>query len=176
MTRRQATTIVEMNPYNIFVLTRARRTSFIARFIVLREGKKSKAHREIERMEWRDDTSAEEIAEKFREVFKQHADSKVSYERDLKRALEHANRLYPSAPDDKQSISDPNFCLWHLVEEYNKRATTNFIDSLFDYERSNFLLFGEDEEQPRHGGWRLPQELERCHRKNISKQQTLHMQ
>ena len=40
-------------------------------------------------------------------------------------------------------------------------ATMNFIDALYDYERSNTLLFGNDE-HPKPGGWRLPQELSRA--------------
>jgi hypothetical protein len=62
-------------------------------------------------------------------------------ERDLRRALAHSSRSL-------------NF----FVREYAARATRNFIDSLFDYERSNVLLFGSDD-QPKPGGWRLPKEL-----------------
>jgi hypothetical protein len=62
-------------------------------------------------------------------------------ERDLRRALAHSERS-----------------LKHFVSEYSARATYNFIDALFDYERSNQLLFGDDE-YPKPGGWRLPQEL-----------------
>lgn len=127
--------------YTELALTRARRTAFVARFIVLREGKRSRAHRSIELTSWTDTTSAEELAEMFREVFKQNGDSMSPVERDIRRALAHANR----------SIS-------FFVNEYESRATCNFIDALFDYERSNSLLFGKDE-QPKPGGWRLPKEL-----------------
>ncbi|RMG44009.1 MAG: hypothetical protein D6719_02500 [Candidatus Dadabacteria bacterium] len=124
-------------------LVRARRTAFVARFIVLRESKRTRAHRVIEVMQWDDQTTAEELAEAFREVFVKNGDNMMPVDRDIRRALAHANR----------SIN-------HFIREYNQRATTNFIDALIDYERSNCLLFGnEDEEQPRTGGWRLPQEL-----------------
>ena len=39
-------------------LVRARRTAFVARFIVLRESKRTRAHRVIETMEWADQTTA----------------------------------------------------------------------------------------------------------------------
>jgi hypothetical protein len=65
----------------------------------------------------------------------------VPVNRDIRRALAHADR----------SIN-------HFIGEYSSRATLNFIDALMDYERSNKLLFGEDE-QPKTGGWRWIQEL-----------------
>lgn len=122
-------------------LVRARRTAFIARFIVLRESKRSRAHRTIELMKWEDSATAEDLAEKIRDCFRSNGDSLSPVERDIKRALAHANR----------SIS-------FFVCEYETRATLNFIDALFDYERSNTLLFGNDE-QPKPGGWRMPKEL-----------------
>lgn len=122
-------------------LQRARRTAFVARFIVLRESKRSRAHRIIELLSWDDNITAEELADKFRTVFKENGDSMSPVERDIKRALSHASRS-----------------LNHFVREYDARATLNFIDALFDYERSNSLLFGADE-QPKPGGWRLPKEL-----------------
>ena len=124
-------------------LVQARRTAFVARFIVLRESKRSRSHRIIEQMEWRKETSAEELAERLRDVFKGNGDNMEPVERDIRRALAHANRS-----------------LNHFVAEYAVRATLNFIDALYDYERSNKLLFGEDE-HPKLGGWRLPQDLER---------------
>ena len=122
-------------------LVRARRTAFVARFIVLRESKRTKAHRIIEMMEWDDGVSAEELLERFREVFLRNGDNMVPVDRDLKRALAHASRS-----------------LNHFIAEYAARATKTFIDALYDYERSNSLLFG-GEEQPKPGGWRLPREL-----------------
>lgn len=124
-------------------LMRARRTAFVARFIVLRESKRSRAHRIIEMMEWGKDTSAELLAEQFRQVFKENGDNLGPVDRDLRRALAHASRS-----------------LNYFIVEYAARSTTNFIDALYDYERSNTLLFG-GEEQPRTGGWRLPRELEK---------------
>lgn len=120
---------------------RARRTAFVARFVVLRESKRTKAHRIIEMMEWDDGATAEDLFERFRRVFLENGDNMVPVDRDLRRALGHASRS-----------------LNHFISEYAARATTNFIDALYDYERSNSLLFGGDE-QPKPGGWRLPREL-----------------
>lgn len=128
-------------PVDTHDLIRARRTAFVARFVVLRESKRTKAHRIIEMMEWADDVSAEDLLQRFREVFLKNGDNMMPVDRDLNRAIAHASR----------SIN-------HFVAEYAARATTNFIDALFDYERSNALLFG-GEEQPKPGGWRLPREL-----------------
>ena len=119
----------------------ARRTAFVARFIVLREGKRSRAHRKIEMLAWDKYTTAEELADIVRTVFRENGDNMSPVERDVKRALAHASRS-----------------LNHFIREYATRATLNFIDSLWDYERSNMLLFGHDE-RPKPGGWRLPQEL-----------------
>ncbi|MFM1848857.1 MAG: hypothetical protein RL417_2331 [Pseudomonadota bacterium] len=128
-------------PVNNLDLIRARRTAFVARFVVLRESKRTKAHRIIEMMEWSDEISAEELLQRFRGVFLENGDNMVPVDRDLNRAIGHASRS-----------------LNHFVAEYAARATTNFIDALFDYERSNSLLFG-GEDQPKPGGWRLPREL-----------------
>ena len=120
---------------------KARRTAFVARFIVLRESKRTRAHRVIEMMSWEDLTTVEELAEKFRAVFLANGDNMSPVDRDLRRALAHSYRS-----------------LNHFIDEYSVRATSSFIDALFDYERSNKLLFGT-EDQPKPGGWRLPQEL-----------------
>ena len=125
------------------LFTRARRTAFVARFIVLREAKRSKAHRAIEQLVWQDDTSAEDLCEMLRKAFVENKDNIKIVERDLRRALAHVGR----------SVS-------YFVKEYSARATTDFIGALHDYDRSNRLLFSSDE-QPRPGGWRLPQDLER---------------
>jgi hypothetical protein len=140
----------ELSPEEIKAHTRARRTSFVQRFIVLREGKRSKAHRFIEMMEWEDQTTAEELYDRFRKAFLDNKDSMTPVDRDLKRALAHADR----------SIT-------FFIREYNSRSTTSFIESLEDYGRSNTLLFGDDE-QPRPGGWRMPIELKKikCSGKN----------
>ncbi len=121
----------------------ARRTAFVARFIVLREARRTRAHRKIEQLAWAKETTAEELAEEFRRAFKENGDNMVPVNRDIRRALAHADR----------SIN-------HFIGEYASRATLNFIDALMDYERSNKLLFGEDE-QPKTGGWRWIQELMR---------------
>jgi hypothetical protein len=125
------------------LLTKARRTAFIARFIVLRESKRTRAHRVIEQLEWHDETTAEELCERFRSIFSDNGDNMEPVNRDLRRALAHANRS-----------------LTYFVREYADRATKNFIDALFDYERSNLLLFRGDE-KPKPGGWLLPSELKR---------------
>ncbi|MCI5066172.1 hypothetical protein MRY87_10645 [bacterium] len=124
-------------------LLKARRTAFVARFIVLRESKRTRAHRVIEMLSWDELTDIETLAEMFREAFVENGDNMVPVDRDLRRALAHAARS-----------------LNHFVREYSERSTTNFIDALFDYERSNALLFGEDD-SPKPGGWRLPKELEK---------------
>jgi hypothetical protein len=122
-------------------LVRARRTAFVARFIVLREAKRTRAHRIIELMSWDDNASAEELCAKFRQVFIDNGDNMQPVDRDLRRALSHASRS-----------------LNYFISEYSQRSTLSFIDALVDYERSNSLLFGSDE-QPKPGGWRLPREL-----------------
>lgn len=122
-------------------IVRARRTAFVARFIVLRESKRTRAHRTIEMMEWDDLTTVEELAARFRATFVENGDNLVPVDRDLRRAMAHSFRS-----------------LKFFVEEYSLRATGNFIDALDDYARSNELLFvGED--HPKPGGWRLPMEL-----------------
>lgn len=130
-------------PVSADLLVKARRTAFIARFIVLREAKRTRAHRTIENLEWSDEVTAEELCERFRIIFQENGDNMEPVNRDLRRALAHANRS-----------------LTYFVGEYAERATNNFVDALFDYERSNSLLFGNDE-QPKPGGWRLPKELKR---------------
>jgi len=120
---------------------RARRTAFIARFIVLRESKRTRAHRVIEMFEWDDLTTVEELSQTIRQAFVDNGDNMSPVDRDLRRAYAHSQRS-----------------LNHFVREYAARATRNFIDALFDYERSNQLLFGNDE-YPKPGGWRLPHEL-----------------
>jgi hypothetical protein len=115
-------------------IIKARRTAFVARFIVLREGKRTRAHRVLEMMEWDDLTTVEELAARFRQAFLDNGDSMMPVDRDLRRSLAF------------------------FISEYAHRATSDFITALEDYGRSNELLFTDDE-QPRSGGWRLPHEL-----------------
>lgn len=122
-------------------IIRARRAAFVARFIVLREGKRTRAHRVIEMMEWEDLATVEDLAHRFRQAFLDNGDNMVPVDRDLRRALAHSYRS-----------------LKFFISEYAHRATVDFIGALEDYGRSNELLFGA-EEQPRSGGWRLPHEL-----------------
>lgn len=119
----------------------ARRTAFVARFIVLRESKRTRAHRVIEMLTWDEATTAEELAARFRQIFVENGDNMAPVDRDINRALAHSSRS-----------------LNYFIAEYSARSTVSFIDALWDYERSNTLLFGSDE-QPKPGGWRLPQEL-----------------
>lgn len=124
-------------------IIRARRTAFVARFIVLREGKRTKAHRVIEMMEWDDLTTVEDLAHRFRVAFEENGDNMFPVDRDLRRAVAHSFR----------SIK-------FFVSEYATRATRDFVEALMDYERSNQLLFSDDD-APKPGGWRLPKEIER---------------
>lgn len=124
-------------------IIRARRTAFLARFIVLREGKRTKAHRTIEMMEWGDLTTVEELSARFRQAFVDNGDVMRPVDRDLRRALAHSYRS-----------------LKFFIHEYSRRATLDFVSALEDYGYSNELLFSEDD-QPRSGGWRMPRELRR---------------
>ncbi len=114
------------------------RTAFVARFIVLREGRRTRAHRLIEQMSWEESTTAEDLARKFRQAFVDNGDKLGPVDRDIKRALEHA-------------ASSVNF----FIAQYLERETLSFIEALADYERSNELLFGDEPDAPmRTGGWR----------------------
>ena len=123
-------------------LRSAMRTAFVARFIVLREGRRSRAHRIIEHMSWDDATTVEELLARFREAFVQNGDKLQPVDRDLRRAIEHAR-----------------CSARYFIEQYLGRGCLSFRDALTDYSRSNKLLFGEDEDVPRSGGWRLPSEI-----------------
>jgi hypothetical protein len=92
-------------------------------------------------MEWDDATTVEVLADRFRQAFLDNGDSMMPVDRDLRRALAHSFRS-----------------LKCFIQEYARRATNDFIEALEDYGRSNELLFTE-QEQPRAGGWRLPNEL-----------------
>ena len=118
----------------------AQRTAFVARFIVLREGRRSRAHRVIEDMVWSEDASADDLYKRFRAAFEENGDKLQPVDRDLNRALKHS----------KRSVE-------YFIDQYLERATLSFREALCDYVRSNALLFGESEdESPRSGGWRLP--------------------
>ncbi len=119
----------------------ALRTAFVSRFIVLREGRRSRAHRLIEEMSWNEDTTAEELYQRIRQAFIENGDKLQPVDRDLKRALEHA----------RCSVD-------YFIDQYVERSTKSFHEALEDYERSNRLLFGDDPKGvPRSGGWkRIP--------------------
>ena len=115
------------------------RTAFVARFIVLREGRRSRAHRLIEKLTWKPETTAKELAQMIRQAFIDNGDKLQPVDRDLQRALKHAERS-----------------AGYFIEEYLTRASNSFEDALIDYEKSNRLLFGDDpKEVPRCGGWKL---------------------
>lgn len=120
----------------------ALRTSFVCRFIVLREGRRSRAHRVIEEMCWEERTTAEDLAKRIRQAFVENGDKLEPVDRDIRRALEHAR-----------------YSVGYFLDQYLERACLSFREALCDYERSNQLLFGEDgEDLPRKGGWRLSED------------------
>lgn len=126
------------------LLESARRTAFVSRFIVLREGRRSRAHREIEQMTWTTETTTEELCKMFRQCFIDNGDKLTPVDRDLNRAMEHA--------DTSAAF---------FADQYVDRMTLSFQEALLDYERSNCLLFGDEAPEegavtPRTGGWRLP--------------------
>lgn len=115
------------------------RTAFVARFIVLREGRRSRAHRIIEKLVWDSNTTAKELALKIRQAFIDNGDKLQPVDRDIQRALKHAERS-----------------AGYFIEEYVGRATVSFEEALSDYEKSNRVLFGDDpKDVPRCGGWKL---------------------
>lgn len=117
----------------------ALRTAFVARFIVLREGRRSRAHRTIEDTVWSELTTAEDLIERFRDAFINNGDRMEPIERDFRRALDHA----------RKSVE-------HFVDQYLQRHTLNFREALVDYQKSNALLFGVDQTPvaPKQGGWK----------------------
>lgn len=117
----------------------AMRTAFVARFIVLREGRRTRAHRVIEAMKWEQETTAEELYNRFRKAFIDNGNNLKPVDRDLRRAMDHA----------KCSAT-------YFVHQYVGRQTLSFQQSLLDYEKSNRLLFGDNpKDVPRKGGWKL---------------------
>jgi hypothetical protein len=90
-------------------------------------------------MAWEETATAYDLYIRFRNAFVENGDRLGPVDRDLKRALEHAER----------SVD-------YFIGQYCARAMLSFKDSLLDYRRSNQLLFGEDGEVPRKGGWRHP--------------------
>jgi hypothetical protein len=118
----------------------ALRTAFVSRFILLREARRSKAHRIIESMEWDDSVTAEDLYDRFREAFVKNGDKLEAVDRDLRRALSHA------------------YCsIEHFIGQYVSRSTDTFIGALEDYKKSNKLLFGDDaDSEIKSVGWRLP--------------------
>ena len=120
------------------------RTAFISKFVVLREGKRSKAHRDIERLTWSRNATAEDLCHAIRELFKLNGDKLSTVDRDLKRALQHAH-------------GSASF----FIPQYISRQTLSFKEALEDYERSNELLFGSEESPvTKRTGWRLSNQLQ----------------
>jgi hypothetical protein len=119
----------------------ALRTAFIARFIVLREGRRTKAHRALEHLRWDESTTIEALYDLVRTAFVKNGDKMAPVDRDLRRALEHARC---SAE--------------YFAEQYIHRKILSFEQALIDYHKSNLLLFGDENSfKPRSGGWRIPQ-------------------
>ena len=108
----------------------AERTAFIARFIVIRENQRCKAHRILEKMDWQINTSAEELLERFKSAFLASGDSIKKVDKDLNQAIRQA----------KHSAD-------YFLEQYLNRATLNFKEALRDYKKSNRLLFGNDRDE-----------------------------
>ena len=88
------------------------RTAFVARFIVLREGRRTRAHRAIEQMSWTSKTTAEELASRFRQAFVDNGDKLGPVDRDIKRAMEHAE-------------SSVHF----FIAQYLERETLSFLEA-----------------------------------------------
>ena len=123
----------------------ALRTAFVSRFIVLREEKKSRAHRAIEKLEWSKEETASGLFTRFKEIFDSCKDDETHAERDLVKALEHAER----------SVD-------HFMEQYLGRATQSFADALRDHKRSNELLFGSGVSYVSSPiGWKVPKPKEK---------------
>jgi len=121
------------------LLTAVTRTAFISRFIVLREGRRSRAHRAIEKLEWSNSTTAEELYGVIRKCFIKNGDKLMPVDRDLKRALEHARTS-----------------ALFFVHQYASRLSLDFQSALIDYQKSNELLFEQEgTDAPRTGGWRI---------------------
>jgi hypothetical protein len=117
----------------------ALRTAFVSRFIVLREGRRSRAHRTIEELKWDNTTTAKDLYKVFLQAFIDNGDKLEPVKRDLDRAFSHAER----------SVD-------YFVDQYYERANCSFVEALLDYQKSNTLLFGDDvEDIPRSGGWRF---------------------
>jgi hypothetical protein len=127
----------------------ARRTAFLARFIVLREGKRSRAHRAIELLHWEPLATAEDLAQAFRGIFRENGDNMIPVERDIQRSLTNSRRG-----------------IRYFLNEYAARASNSFQGALADYERSNNLLFSGNS-HPRPGGWRLSKEIAREHSREL---------
>jgi hypothetical protein len=92
-------------------------------------------------MSWESAATAEDVYKMIREAFQKNGDKLGPVDRDLRRALEHAQRS-----------------VGHFIGQYCERATLSFREALADYRKSNQLLFGEDAEGPevpRAGGWRV---------------------
>ena len=133
----------ELSPDDQQRVNAALRTAFIARFIVLREGRRSRAHRAIEDLEWSPLTTAAELAKMIRQTFIANGDKLGPVDRDIRRALDHAE-----------------CSARYFTDQYAGRSTLSFKQSLLDYQRSNQLLFGDaGEPVPRKGGWRLMTEM-----------------
>lgn len=114
----------------------AMRTAFVSRFIVLRAQRRSRANRRLVQLTWTTTETAESLKEQFREILITHGEYKRKADRDLDNAYSFAVR------------SSELFCV-----SYFQRATTSFKDALYDFFRSNAMLFGEDSHKKCYTGW-----------------------
>lgn len=110
------------------------RAAFLSKFILLRENKKSKAHREIEKEFWGPEETAQDLYAKFLCIFEKYKDNKAK--EDLKASLKYAKTLID-----------------YFVNQYSTRITLNFGDALRDYKRTHDLL---EENCLKPMGWKIP--------------------
>ncbi|MBL7662865.1 hypothetical protein JNK13_08960 [bacterium] len=118
----------------------ALRTAFVARFIILRENRKSKVNKAIEDLSWSLDATVDEIYRVIRKTLTEAGDRTQIVDRDLKRAKAYSERTVD-----------------YFIDQYLSRATTSFRDALADYQRSSELL-GRDEsiqKRSQRSGWRI---------------------
>ncbi len=119
------------------------RTAFVAKFILLRESKRSKAHRTIEKLSWLENTSVKDLHTIIRNEFIRNGDKLIAVDKDLDRALMYA----------KASAN-------YFLSQYLSRECLSFREALLDYERSNELLFGTpDCPENKRKGWKFSTEI-----------------
>ena len=115
----------------------------MAKFILLRENKRSRAHRSIEKLSWLESATARDLYNQIRAEFIRNGDKLLTVDKDLDRALMHAE-------------GSANY----VLSQYLSRECLNFKQALLDYERSNELLFGSSQcPNNKRKGWKLSTEI-----------------